>query len=256
VLHGALVLTSLQSWWPPAALAWNPPGWSLSVEWFLYAMFPLLMLAVRRVPPGLLIARVFALVACVSAFRVLVMAPLVEEDADAWYSFAQFFPIFHLPQFLFGVALAQLHRLGPRPSPGVASWMFAGGIIGLMVLFATLDDAPGWLRSDAVLVAFFGLLILGAAQEGHIAHRVLSARPLVFLGNVSFAVYALHQPLATWWETLVGTAAGKPLLDLIEFPLYTAFVLAFSALCYRFIETPLRRRIRRWGAPRPQNTGS
>jgi peptidoglycan/LPS O-acetylase OafA/YrhL len=250
LLHGVLVATSLQAWWPPAALAWNPPAWSLSVEWFLYATFPLLLIVARRTPPGLLVARAFALVVAVAAFRVLVMGPLVEED-ESWHNFAQFFPLFHLPQFLLGIALARLHRAGQRPSPAVAAWMFAAAVIGLMVVFATREEAPEWLRSDAVLAAFFGLLLMGAAQEGHLAHRALSWRPLVFLGNASFAIYLLHAPLELWWEWIKEAAFGEPLRDLVEFPLYFALVLAVSIACYLFVERPLRRRLRRWGEPAP-----
>ena len=35
-----LVPMALQSWYPPTALAWNPPSWSLSVEASFYAIMP------------------------------------------------------------------------------------------------------------------------------------------------------------------------------------------------------------------------
>jgi peptidoglycan/LPS O-acetylase OafA/YrhL len=38
-----LVPFFLQAWWPPAALLWNMPAWSLSVEVFFYAVFPSLI---------------------------------------------------------------------------------------------------------------------------------------------------------------------------------------------------------------------
>src|SRR5882672_10730014 len=38
----------LQAWVPGAALAWNPPAWSLSVEAFFYLMFPLLIVWLGR----------------------------------------------------------------------------------------------------------------------------------------------------------------------------------------------------------------
>ncbi len=42
-----LQITLLQSWIPYAALQWNGPAWSLSVEALFYAMFPLLFLKAR-----------------------------------------------------------------------------------------------------------------------------------------------------------------------------------------------------------------
>jgi peptidoglycan/LPS O-acetylase OafA/YrhL len=254
LLNSALVLVSLQAWWPPSALAWNPPAWSLSVEWFLYAMFPLLIIAARHTPPGLLLARALALVVVVSAFRLLVMEPLKEEDYDTWHNFAQFFPLFHLPQFLLGMALARLYLSGQRPSPAVATWMVLAGILGLMVVLAAGDEIPGWVRCDAVLGVLFGLVILGAAQEGHFAHRALSWRPLVFLGNVSFAVYLLHGPVELWWEWLRESRFEDPLPDLVEFPIYIGLVLSAAIFSYLAVERPLRRLLRRWGAgeaPKP-----
>jgi peptidoglycan/LPS O-acetylase OafA/YrhL len=253
LLNSALVLTSLQAWWPPSALAWNPPAWSLSVEWFLYAMFPLLIIAVRRTPPGLLLARALALVVVVSAFRILVMEPLKEEDYDTWHNFAQFFPLFHLPQFLLGMALARMHLDGQRPSPAVAAWMFLAGVLGLMVVLATGEEIPGWVRCEAVLGVLFGLVILGAAQEGHLASRVLAWRPLVFLGNVSFAVYLLHGPVELWWEWFREARFEEPLPDMVEFPIYIGLVLVTAIFSYLAIERPLRRRLRRWAAAGPRD---
>jgi peptidoglycan/LPS O-acetylase OafA/YrhL len=100
-----------------------------------------------------------------------------------------------------------------------------------------------------VLGVMFGLVILGAAQEGHLAHRVLGWRPLVFLGNVSFAVYLLHGPVELWWEWFREARFEEPLPDLVEFPIYIGLVLSAAVFSYLVIERPLRRVLRRWAAP-------
>jgi peptidoglycan/LPS O-acetylase OafA/YrhL len=247
VLHFALVTSALQAWWPEAALAWNPPAWSMSVEWFFYLLFPLALAIARRLKPTWLLPGSLILVAAVAAFRLWVMDPLADDDPDAWASFAAYFPLFHLPQFLFGIALGRTYLLGPKPSPGLAAGMFAAGVIGLMILFMDLDELPGHVRSNAVLVVFFGLLIFGAATGGHFAHRALSLPVLVVLGNISYAIYALHEPVALWWEAYGPARFGLRLPTWMDFPLYAALVIVLAGLCYRFVETPLRRRIRRWG---------
>lgn len=248
-LHGTLVVTSLQSWWPPTALEWNPPAWSVSVEWFLYLAFPLILWATRFIPSTTFAAGAFLLVVAVAIFRVVVMAPIGESGPDGW-NFAQFFPLFHLPQFILGVALGRVHLEGPRPPPALAGWMFAAGAAGLMIIFWDLEDLPARIRSNAVIAIFFGLLILGAAQSGHFAYRVLSRRTLVFLGNISYSVYALHQPISFYWEWYGPREFEIDLGSLPDFALYFALVVGASALSYLYVELPLRRRIRRWGRAR------
>ena len=251
VYHGLLVVTSLQSWWPPAALAWNPPAWSVSVEWFLYATFPVIAWATRFIPGGVFLVLSFLLVAAVAAFRVLVMEPLMEDEPEKWRSFVLFFPLFHLPQFIFGIALGRVHLIGPKLPPAFAGWLFTAGAVGLMVLFSDLQDLPPRIRSNAVLAIFFSMLIYGAAQEGHYAYRALSVRPLVYLGNISYAMYAVHQPLEFYWEWQGPREQGWGLPSYLDFALYFLLVVAVAAFCYRFVETPLRHRIRRWATRAP-----
>lgn len=249
--HALAVLGSVQAWWPEAALAWNPPAWSVSVEWFLYATFPIIAWATRFVPNGTFLAGSFLLVTAGAAFRVLVMEPLMNDEPDQWRNFALFFPLFHLPQFIFGVALGRVHLLGPRSSPALAGWMFTAGLVGLMIVLGDLEELPTRIRSNAVLVIFFGMLIFGAAQSGHGAYRALSVRPLVYLGDISYSMYILHQPLEFYWEWVGPRSLGWNLPYMLDFVLFFALVVGLSALSYRIVETPLRRRIRRWGGKDP-----
>lgn len=250
-LHIALVLTALQAWWPDAAVVWNPPAWSMSVEWFFYLVFPLALASTRRLPATLLLPGSLILVAVVAAFRLWALDPVAGEEPDPWSNLAAFFPLMHLPQFLFGVALGRVYAQGPKPPPALAAGMFAAGLLGLMILFINLDELPGHIRSNAVLVIFFGMLIYGAATGGHFAYRALAPVPLVFLGNASYSIYALHEPIAMWWEKYAPAVLGANRPIWIDFPLYTGLVILLAALCYRFVETPLRRRIRAWGKPAP-----
>src|SRR3954469_3132944 len=59
-LTAALEILLLQAWVPPAALSWNPVGWSLSVEAFFYLLFPLLLLPYTRLSRKALFAVIIA----------------------------------------------------------------------------------------------------------------------------------------------------------------------------------------------------
>ena len=246
ILDALLVNTFLQAWWPPAALAWNPPGWSLSVEWALYAFFPLLGELSRRWSGRTMLIVSFVVLAIVAMIRLLVLGPLVAEDPDNWHAFAYYFPLFHVPTFFFGMALGRIQLTGPRPPPQVAFWMCNISVTLLMLKFSGLFEVPRFLGTDIVHGLIFGVLILGAAQPGHPAVRALSWAPLIWLGEVSYSVYILHEPVALWWDSLVEIR-GENFLPLpLQFPVYFAIVLAVSAACFHWVEAPLRRHIRRW----------
>lgn len=233
-----LVPTLLQAWWPRAALLWNTPAWSLSVEALFYAVFPLLLLAVRRIRPLTLLALSFALVVAVA-----ILLPSLIPDAPEGtplHNFRWFFPLFHLPQFIFGVALARVFLFSRQAPRRAAGWFLALGVLGLVGVFGFPDVAPAWMRSNAVLTVLFGLMLLGAAQSGG-APRWMTRGPLLILGEASYATYLFHVPIAFWWDTVVHKALGLSMPPWIDFALYFAVVVAASIASFFWVERPLRR---------------
>ena len=246
VSQSVLVSTFLQSWWPPAALAWNPPGWSVSVEWGLYALLPLLLTLSRRWSGTAMLLVSFSALAAMSAFRLWIMRPLVDDDREIWHNFAQYFPLFHVPTFFFGMALGRLQVSGPRPSRSLAGAMCLVSLLTLMLKFSGDFELAPILETDLVHATLFGLLILGAAQPGHLGSLLLMGPPTIYLGEISYAIYILHEPVMMWWEVLWPADETQTLPIWLQFPLYFATVVAASAACHRWVEGPLRRRLRRW----------
>jgi len=116
VLGLVLVPLFLQAWWPSVALAWNRPAWSLSVEALFYAVFPAVIRATASLSPFRLLAISYASVAITSAFRGVMAGP--PSVANDYQMFFAYFPLFHLPTFVLGVALARVHLSRPRrPAP-------------------------------------------------------------------------------------------------------------------------------------------
>jgi peptidoglycan/LPS O-acetylase OafA/YrhL len=99
VLSTGSVVTMLQSWIPPFALALNPPAWSLFNEVFFYLIFLVLWSTTRHL----------SVIASLSAAAVLVAAAALLRrnisSAEIWNSFRLYFPLFNLPQFVLGMAI-------------------------------------------------------------------------------------------------------------------------------------------------------
>jgi peptidoglycan/LPS O-acetylase OafA/YrhL len=190
--RGLLQLLMLQAWWPPAALSWNLPAWSISVEIAFYLLFPWLVRLCRR---GGLATPVFAwLAALVIAGTYSVVAPdgPVGPDTEAFYlDFLKFWPLARLPEFALGVALG-LRFDRDRPAP---RWL---GPVAGAVLVAVLTQSerlPFALVHNALLLPCFGAIVWSAASAHGIVGRILSSPPLYRLGRASYDIYILQMPL-------------------------------------------------------------
>ena len=234
-----LVPTALQAWYPSTATLWNIPAWSLSVELFLYVSFtPLVRIASRIKQIELLIAA-YVLV-CAIAFARVYFGSIPPATDPWWRNFFAYFPLWHLPQFIFGVALGTLFISRKRFSQRVHETILLSSMVGIGVILWYHSSIP-MLSSNVILAPAFGILIFGAAGANGPFSRILSARLLVLLGDASYATYIIHFPLWQWWQRITAKDLRIEFYPLIDFFCYLLLVLVASILVYTFIERPARR---------------
>ena len=244
-LISSLVLapTFLQAWWPPAVYLWNFPAWSLSVEFFFYALFPLLASAAVLVPRKPLLFLALALVVVTAVVRAEIFAA-VETAPDPAHSFAVYFPPLSLPQFILGIALARMFLYGSSMSPQTYRAILLLGLAGVVVAFGWQSDLPLWLRwirtETGTVGILFGTIIFGAAGLAG-SFRLLESRAMVFLGDASYSMYILHIPVSLWWKWVATKVLGVSLPPLVNFVVMFALVIGVAALNQAYLEPPLRR---------------
>ncbi|MBX9789770.1 MAG: acyltransferase [Pirellulales bacterium] len=205
----------VQSWWPLASAAWNPPGWSLSVEAFFYFVFPWLILLVDRLPRRALLPSLAV------AWGATLVAPLCylalggkvdwESESETWLRFVEFNPILRLPEFFAGMVLGKLfvnrqERRGDAPGGGAALSIVA--TIGLAGVLAYSEQFNRLLLYNGLLLPLFLLLIYGLALEGGPIAWILSGRLFVLLGDASYALYILHHGVIFYGVVWVWLAIG------------------------------------------------
>lgn len=227
----------LQAFWPPVAAAWNQPAWSLSVEMVFYALFPLLLAATRKVRPTTLLIVAYVLLLGVQGLRET-FHPAAYAPEVQW-NFYKFFPLFHLPTFLFGIALGRVFLFGPRLSTRASSAMFMMAATAVLLVLGFRYVLPNWLSRDPILVLFYGLIIFGAARPSHLL-APLASRPMVLLGDASYALYILHVPLLFWWEWITRNKFPMNIPPLVDVTLYMILVTAVSIVTLKLVEQPLR----------------
>jgi peptidoglycan/LPS O-acetylase OafA/YrhL len=252
---GALAL--LQAWVPRLALYWNPPGWSVSVEAFFYALFPRLARWLPRLRPSLLPVALGAawVLGLVPPLLYLWLLPDGPGPVDVhfggtWLNGLKFHPLMRLPEFVFGVLLGWYfvrERDAVAAKKGNGAVLAAVGLALLVAAGVAGPRIPYVLMHNALLAPAAGLLVYGLARGGGALGWLLSRPLLVHLGGASYALYLLQFPVGSAAEALVSVLS--PWVDLHSPEALVVLVLALavpaSVVVHRYVETPLRSRVRR-----------
>lgn len=254
---GLLTLFLLHAWVPvyQVQTAFNGVSWSLSVELFFYVCFPFLLWRWRRTwRVKLAVSFLLVCGAILIANRGLAHLPRGAEVRDIVY----FYPLARLWEFVVGVATAHLWRyLRPRIRYGrwigtalevaviamtlvimleSGAWARRAGHVGLI--------GPGgeaWLASSGfVCLPFAALICVMAFEWGGVA-RLLSCRPLVLLGEISFSLYLLHLLVCHYY-----VIHPEPFIAFPAWLLYLGYwliVLLMAYVGWSVVEVPCRRTI-------------
>jgi len=234
-------LLMVQAWHPRLVAWWNYPGWSLSVEAFFYLCFPFLLKRMR----GIGIRGCYLLIGAswlISASIYIASHMVQNLDANELCSHGlAYHPLLRLPAFLTGMATGKLylHRrevasLGVVPALSAIALCCAA--MAATTIFKQLT-----LR-DTIVVPAYAWLVFRIAADDSVVSTLLAWRPLVLLGNASYAIYILQWP--------VFSLAGEfgRLSDMSNFPIYLLLLAAVSVCFFMLVEEPLRQASRVWVA--------
>lgn len=229
----------LQSYFPSNAVnfSFNGVAWSISVEMFFYAVFPLLIYIIGKYLKELTTNRMFMLIGLVWLMMFVAFAP-VQSYLDDWRLYI--FPLARLPEFIIGILLGLIYlRQQKDKVENVfinkhATKLELATVAGLVLAILISPVLPQSLRFAAWLVPFWAVLVfIFSLQRGAIS-KILMHKPFVYLGEISFSFYMIHQ-LVIKYIYLIGIPS-----IVISAALSFAVTLTVSALLYRYYEEPLR----------------
>jgi peptidoglycan/LPS O-acetylase OafA/YrhL len=246
-----LEVVLLQAWSPKQKIYFGGNGvsWSLSCELFFYVLFPLVIRPLRRLGGRGLAFTALGTVAVMAIVPAVALGYGVSAPMYYWLFFV--FPPYRFGEFFLGMILARAVQLGLRaPRPQLAQIM-ACGCLGAVVYALTRYTVSTGSDVSRPYVALFVLpflliLILGAVTlDVNGIPSWICARPMLRLGEWSFALYLVHKPIFlltqqwNWWNQATG-AFG----DVAGFFGFCALTVGAAALLYYGVERPLERALR------------
>jgi peptidoglycan/LPS O-acetylase OafA/YrhL len=196
--------------------------WSLAMEEQFYLLWPAALLFITPRRPVRWVA--LAIVA-ITVWR----SYLAFSGADPERTYNGFDT--HGDTLLIGCVLALLPITAKAAAR--AATLTVIPIAGTILMIATAYHRTVFMQTIGyTLIALLsGWLIIGASQPSR-WRQVLSSKPLVFTGRISYGWYLWHYPILLFGEQtpFLQTAWGRVALVLIAYPV--------AAVSYRYIEQP------------------
>ena len=209
--------------------------WSLAVEEQFYIVWPILFLVAVAVakPTGIRRQAVIGAMIVVASVASLLWS-ITSTSSDP--STAFFSTLTRVWELGAGAGLALLWPSLTSPSKrahAVAGWVGLG-LIGYSVFAFSASTAwPSYRAAVPVLGAAL-VIVSGAVTSERSPAALLSVRPAVWVGGISYSLYLWHWPLLVGWEARYGE------LDALTGALVVAGSFIPAVLAQRFIEDPIR----------------
>jgi peptidoglycan/LPS O-acetylase OafA/YrhL len=230
--HPGVLLANLlliQDWGVAGSVV--KPAWSVSVELAIYCIFPILL--------RLAWSRCWALPALAGSALLFWLSRMGQGQIDRGFLADSFMGLAGgdfvrgLTGFYFGLLCFRAFQV-PR-------WKAFAGRAALPVVvlfFALLTWSPG----DLAPVLLCPALVLALAGNRGLLGRLLNARPLHYLGTISYSIYLTHYCVISAVSLLLGP------LDIASGGLTILLTMLVSIAGYHLIERPARRWVRRLGS--------
>lgn len=232
----------LQAWWPPYAQSFNYAAWSMTVEFFFYALFPFFtMWAYRQSTKKLILVSIALWVATQIIHNILWVGYYPDEG-----NFLIYFPLFHLSSFILG-AVGGIWFLREGRNQTIKSRTSLSVLLGSVLLvsvYIILSSKNIWFPNGmelmtGLLAPLLAVSIMALALDKSLLSKIFNHPALVALGDTSYGLYILHVPFIwLFLRALENSSLADPQLvfDYTFLPL----MVASGLLIHYYVDSPLR----------------
>ena len=221
--------------------------WSLAIEEQFYMIFPLLFLLVngkKKSKDGTYKLNKNFLYVVLGLILVSLIAHILLFDINniSRIYFGTDTRAFSLLVGVVGAILYPMERLHAKVTPqqnmiySVVSLVSIATLITVMIYTSEYNTLL--YRGGFLLVAILGLIVIISSGKQHtLMSRLLSFKPVVFIGKISYSLYLWHFPVLVL--TTPVSEIGNPNIIFVILRVILTFILATAS--YVFVETPIRK---------------
>ncbi|HDL6591516.1 TPA: acyltransferase [Yersinia enterocolitica] len=211
--------------------------WSLSAEWQFYMFFPIFMVIISR----FFKSHIFQILLVAALLSFTAAQILTVKNADlSFYSF-----LTRAWELMAGALLSFISRdflVQEQKKNSIILKLMP--IVGIYLIFFSLvfidDSMPHPSFITLVPVLGTSLLIIFSNQS-EIVGKILSLKPIVFIGAISYSLYLWHQPVL-----VVFRIVKHENINFLQSILLLIITFSLSIVTYFFIEKPFRRNLNKW----------
>lgn len=219
--------------------------WSLAVEVQFYILWPLILLAILRYLGKKRVAQASLAIAFTSGLALFLYSLRVDSTQTSRISHIYFGTDTHSLGLFLGAALAvswvpkNLNKNISQRAQDFVDGIGVLGLLGVLCTFFFIDEShPALYRIAFPLAALFGCAIITSLV--HPASRfapLLSARPIVWIGQRSYGIYLWHWVIFQVTRPHVDLAGANWAINCARL----LIVIALADISLRWIELPVRR---------------
>lgn len=221
--------------------------WSLAIEEQFYMFFPLIFLLFNRKSKSnnsnSKLNKNFIYVV-LSLILVSLIAHILLFDINNINRiyFGTDTRAFSLLVGVVGAILYPMDRLSERTTKKDNMIYSIVSLVSILVLIGIMintSEYNTWLyRGGFLLVAIIGLIIIiSSGRQYTFMSKLLSFKPFVFIGKISYSLYLWHFPILV--VTTPVSEIGNPNLFYVTLRIVLIFLVATGS--YMFVETPIRK---------------
>lgn len=199
--------------------------WSLAVEEQYYVIFPVLLAFLWKGRKRVL-ASIWLL--AISSFIFSIIIHPVDNNANFYLLPSRAW------ELLAGALVALYIKHFDNWPNSIRQFVSAMSLLVLMWSLLVIQKGgahPGWITLAPVL----STALIIAVSENTLVARLLSMRPLVAIGLISYSLYLWHQPLYAFLRIKM---TSEP--ELWQFGILTLIAFSLSVLSYKWVESPFR----------------